>query len=133
MKEHLKDYRKHIVELRQASIAQYEKTLLTLSTGALALSVVFVKDIFNGEVSEVINYLYLAWLCWTVSISISLVSFYVSQLAYDKALQQIDTDVIYTETPGGVYTGIIFKLNTVNGLIFLLGIVFMALVGVFRT
>ena len=133
MEDHLKDYRNLIVELRQKAIEQYEKTLLTLSTGALTLSVVFVKDIFKDNVSEVLGFLYLAWSCWVISVSLSLISFYISQFAYGKALQQIDTNTIYSETPGGKYPGMIFVLNTLNGMVFLLGVISILLVGVFRT
>ena len=133
MDDHLKEYRNQIVELRQKAIEQYEKTLLTLSTGALALSVVFVKDIFKGNLESTSSFLHLAWACWILSVTLSLISFFISQLAYSKALSQIDDDLIYKEKPGGKYTGMIFRLNTLNGLVFLLGMIFISLVGVGRT
>ena len=68
-------YRDLLQGLSIKSQEQYDKTLLTLSTGALGLSFAFIKDIVNISSATNINYLTGSWICLTLSILCILISF----------------------------------------------------------
>lgn len=130
MEEYLREYRAQLVEGQQRVIDNYEKTLLTLSTGALALSITFVKDILAGKPACAAPWLLTAWGCWAMSVCLLLASYYLSPLAYQKALQQVDDGTITTETTGGGYTTAINLLNSLGGIAFFLGVLAFAVVGI---
>jgi len=66
---------------------QFDKTLITLSTGSLYLSFYFVKDI-----EEIQGYCLLAigWFFFVISIISILVSFLLSEKAFRKQLEILD-------------------------------------------
>lgn len=81
------DERKSLVDAQQTSYQQFDKYVLTLSTGFLSLSVVFLKDIFpHIEISHK-GVLIISWILFTASILSTLLSFLASQQAYKQAIQ----------------------------------------------
>ena len=76
-KEYLEE-RRLLVNLEQKAYTDFDKTLLAISSGAIALSVAFLdKTLYQ-------SYLYLlvaSWLLWLVSILFQLWSFIVSSKA----------------------------------------------------
>lgn len=89
-KDHVEIYieeRKLLVEAQRASYQQFDKYVLTLSTGFLSLSVVFLKDIFPQAVLSDKGLLVTSWILFCASIVTTLISFLVSQFAYQRQLQ----------------------------------------------
>ncbi len=128
MNKDLSEYRSTLVQAEQKSIESYDKSLLTLSGGALAISLVFIGNVIGESAMEVPKILISAWICLGLTISFTLASFYLSHLAMRKAVKQVDDEVIYTETPGGRYTCVISILNALDGSLFIIG---MVLIGIF--
>jgi len=60
--------------------AVFDKAILTLSGGALGLSLTFYHDI-AGKHSVEVNLLRTAWIAWLISIIFVLISFFTSILA----------------------------------------------------
>lgn len=58
-------YRDLLQELSVKSQEQYDKTVITLSTGALGLSFAFIKDVVDINVASSINFLTGSWICFT--------------------------------------------------------------------
>lgn len=79
-----RDERKALVEGEQASADQFDKTILTLSGGALAISLVFLEKIAPKPKQETLLYLYLAWGALVCSLCAILSSFLTSQHAYRR-------------------------------------------------
>ena len=126
MNDQLEKYRDYLVQSERKSFEAYDKGLLTLSGGALGISIVFIRDIIGPEPLECIinlNFLFSAWLCWGITLGGTLISFYISHLALRKTIKQLDDKSIYNELPGGIYTVIIKYLNAFNGIMFLLGMI----------
>ena len=124
MSEDLKTkYRDMLIDLEQKTMASYDKTLITLSTGALGLSIVFINEILPKEF-DFICCLIFAWVMWGLSLSLILISFYFSSLAFRKSIQQIDNDVIDKEVPGGVFTRVCNILTPISGSLFIIGAFF---------
>lgn len=130
MEEYLREYRAQLVAGRQQVIDNYEKTLLTLTTGALALSITFVKDILDGAPASAVSWLLTAWGCWTCTIVLMITSYYLSPIAYSKAISQVDDGSITKGEAGGGYTTAIRVLNSLGGLTFFIGVIGFAIVGI---
>lgn len=81
------DERKLLVEAQQVSYQQFDKYVLTLSTGFLSLSVAFFKDIFPEAELTHKEILITSWILFSASILTTLLSFLASQQAYTRQLQ----------------------------------------------
>ena len=121
----LREYRQHLILSEQKSQSDYDKAILTLSGGALAISLTFLKDFVGEGPIYNLSCLYWSWVSWISSVTIILASFYVSRLALKKAIKQVDTGMILTEKPGGIYTYIINCLNVIGGILFVIGVILM--------
>lgn len=121
MSEESKQYRKFILEADQKSVAAFDKTLVTLSAGALGISLVFVRDILGaGNLDR--GWLVIAWTFWAVSLAFSLVSHYISHCALRATLCEIDEDRLDSKHPGGRWTTWTEFVTVLSGICFLLGL-----------
>jgi len=118
------EYRNLLIQTWQKSQDSYDKAVLTLSAGALAISLTFIKDIVGG--GEIISKCYLisSWVCWAISTSFMLISFYTSILAQRHAVKKFDEDKLDFQKPGGPFDKCTHVLNIFGGASFLLGTVF---------
>ena len=121
----LHEYRQHLVFSEQKSQSDYDKTILTLSGGALAISFSFLKDYVGDGPIYNLCFLFLSWISWASSVTLILVSFYVSRLALNKAIEQVDNGTILNEKPGGRWSYIIDGLNALGGILFVIGVILM--------
>ncbi len=127
MDEQLQTYRQHLVLAEQKAQEIYDKTLLSLSGGALGISFAFVDKFLGGDVVNDPNCLVSAWFCWGLSVAVVLASHFFSQRALRKAIGQVDANEIYIRTPGGVLSWITDICNTFGGVLFIAGLVMMIL------
>ena len=113
------EYRNKLQLLEQESQSSYDKTVITLSSGALAISFVFVNDIV-GE-SQIVCHaaLLTSWVLWGSSVTSILFSYFFSHLAIRKAINQIDNN----QSPYSCLDKITAFLNAVGGVLFLAGVV----------
>ena len=73
---------------RQVSNAEnFDKAVLTLASGALALSLGFLKDFVSLDTADFPFALYLSWFLFVFCIIITVASYLVSQLGIDKQLK----------------------------------------------
>ena len=121
----LKEYRQHLVLAGQKSQDDYDKTIIALSGGALAISFAFVKDYLGHGPIENVCFLLLSWISWGFSVTMVLASFYSSHLALRETIKQVDEGKIDDEKPGGAYSTVTAVLNLIGGILFLLGVMFM--------
>jgi hypothetical protein len=80
-------YLKHIGQAwadLQSSSDQFDKSLLTFSSGALALSIAFVKDIVPLREAAFRGLLYWSWLAFGLCIAVTIMSFAFSVQAQKK-------------------------------------------------
>lgn len=123
----LQEYRTHLVTAYQKALEDYDKAIMSLSGGALGVSFAFIKDIIGS--GPVINkaLLFGSWVCWGTSVSSVAASFFVSQLALRHAIKQVDSGEAYSQRPGGAYSRLTAVLNVLGGLLFLSGVILIAL------
>ncbi|MEN9911687.1 MAG: hypothetical protein RI956_131 [Pseudomonadota bacterium] len=108
---HLADYRKLLVAAEQKSQEDFDKTVLSLSGGALGIFFVFIKEVIGPQpiVSQI--FLVAAWLSWAFSTLSVLTSYYLSHLALRRAISQVDDDMIYKQPTGGVFASLTSNIN----------------------
>lgn len=125
MDEQLREYRSFLIDAEQKAQERYDKTIITLSGGAIGISFSFVNNFIQG--AAVHSWLLLgAWIAWGASITAVLASFYFSTLALRRTVNQIDdesTDIRSLETPGGQYTTVTKFLNAAGGSLFFVGVI----------
>ncbi len=115
------EYRRLLQELENKSQEQYDKTVIMLSTGALGISFAFLKDIVNLDTAVVIWLLISAWVCWALSVTSVLLSFYSSKSALRKAIEDLDVGKEDNNSDDKWTT----KLNFCSGACFIIGLNFM--------
>lgn len=107
------EYKTWLRETEQKLSEQFDKTMLTITGGALALSITFVKDIIGKGVMLQGWLLVTSWAALTTCLVLMLWSFHLGLKAYRKAQDQVDSGSIDSETPGGFFS---WLLNVVNSL-----------------
>lgn len=116
------DYRKWLVAAEQKSQEDFDKTVLSLSGGALGISFVFLKDVIGPRPLVLSGFLLAAWLAWAFSTFSVLISFYLSHLALRCAIAQVDDGTIHEQQPGGTFACLTAMLNAMGALLFLVGV-----------
>lgn len=124
-RESMAEYRRTLVSAEQSSQEDFDKTVLTLSGGALGISFTFLKEVIAENPVEAPASLLSAWACWGFSTLCVLASFYLSHLALRRAIHQVDNQTIRTQRPGGIFSVITAALNLSGALLFFTGICFM--------
>lgn len=125
MNEKMDAYRTQLIDAEQKAQEDYDKTVLTLSGGALGVSFAFVKDILPSDSVVSQSILLLAWICWTLSIAFVLASHFSSQLALRKAISQVDEGTIRVARTGGIYDLATALFNFLDGALFIAGALLM--------
>jgi len=89
--DELKEYHEYMKLLQDTEAQQwkfYDSALLSLSAGALVLSVSLLGTVFKDQ--EIIheNYLISSWICWTACITFVLCSYIASIFGVRKARKE---------------------------------------------
>lgn len=115
-------YIMQLSSLELESQRSYDKAILTLSGGALGVTISFLKNVLRNSTPTAMVFLFAAWVCWGLSLASVLYSFYSSNLALRKAISQADRGTISEQQPGGAYDVTTAILNGASGILFLAGI-----------
>ncbi len=121
MNNEYQSYRDLLQELSVKSQEQYDKTVITLSTGALGLSFAFIKDVVDIKSANSINFLTESWICFTLSVLSVLLSFLASKYALDQAIIAEDNNEEIKINRADLITTI---LNWLSSAFFIIGLVF---------
>jgi hypothetical protein len=114
-------YRATLLELRREAQNNYDRYLLSLSGGALGLSIAFIKDIVRTNPALGVTFALVAWGLWTLSLLAVLASFFTSKQALDLAIRQVDNEPRSDSRLGGKFDKATAVLNLIAGLSFLVG------------
>ena len=119
--------RKLLIDAQQQSYQQFDKAILTLSSGGLGVSIIFLRDILPLE--QITNYCFLigSWILFTISITCTLISFLTSQYACGEQLELInryflnkDSDALTKKNTFAQITG---GLNISAAVFFILAVI----------
>jgi hypothetical protein len=108
---------------------RYDKWVLTLSGGALGLSITFIEKIAKNPTAETLFWLEISWTCLILSLLSALLSLVTSQSAIRENRQELDLAHSENRAPRLVFprrfTWITNKLNWGSLLLFIVGVVFL--------
>ena len=90
MSDELEKYRSDLLRLEQQSQEQFDKTLLTLSSGAIGVSLVFGVDLLGSPPWVSATWILVAWSCWSLCLTATLASFWTSKRAARLAVLDLD-------------------------------------------
>jgi uncharacterized membrane protein len=79
--------RRDLLDRQLSNSEKFDNAILTLSTGALAISLAFIKDIVPLEIAQNLWLLKASWWLFGFSIISTLVSFAASQLGISRQLK----------------------------------------------
>jgi hypothetical protein len=117
----LKEYRTTLVTLEEKMQAAYDGTVLTLSGGALGISLVIIKDIIGDKIIYAPLAL-AAWIFWILSMGAVLWSYAESAKSMSLMIAKVDADDVRKDT-SHLLNRIIQLLNRWSGVFFLIGLV----------
>lgn len=120
-------HRQFLVAAEQKAQEDYDKTVIALSGGALAVSFAFVKDILGEGAIQQTESLVAAWLLWALSLTAVLTSFYLSRWALRRSIESCDAwergeDC---DSPGGRFVVPLRIMNAASALLFIAGVIAM--------
>lgn len=123
--EEIKDHLRQLAIADKESVAAYDKALLALSGGGIALSLTFISDIVGEPFFLTgLGLLRLTWTCWVVSIFATVASFYLSHLALRSTYKRIANEGLAAQ-PRKLWTGLVQSANILSGFAFITGLVAM--------
>ncbi len=122
----LKAYREWLLETDRRVLESYDKAMMTLSGGALAISLTFINDIVTSPKPGTVALLVTAWSLLTLSVVAILASIFAAHIAHRKAIEQVDEGKIYKEKAGGWFACLTSWLNVGALMSFFFGVVFLA-------
>tara|TARA_R110001592_G_scaffold363217_2_gene681427 strand:- start:14 stop:475 length:462 start_codon:yes stop_codon:yes gene_type:complete len=117
-------YRDHLVQATQKSQESFDKTVISLSGGALAISFLFLKDVIGPNAVNAPWLLLASWCCWGTSAMAILISHQTSHYAINKAIRDVDSSTIDPDNPGGYFSKITVVLNIIGASFFVFGVFF---------
>ena len=121
----LSEYRDWLVKAQYEGSKSYDRAVMTLSGGALGVSIAFLRDVVPTPNPSSLWALQCGWTALTMSLVAIFVSIWTSQRALLKAIEQCDAGEI-TEGPVGGDAGILTDwLNTLAGFAFIFGVAFL--------
>ena len=118
-----KQYRHELAKALQVESRDYDKTVLTLATGALAISATFAHDIAPQPAGGSTFWLGISWLLLLAAVITNLLSHATSQKALRKAMSDMDTKGTAGQHPGGWAAVLTRMLNDAAGLTLVGGMV----------
>ena len=119
-----------LVEIEQKSASQHDRAILTLTAGALALSITFLEKIAPKPAPSALWLIAAAWLCFIVGLCVILLSFLLSQTACRRQRELLNAAYSEQAKPrdeenrAATWTS---RLNWASYGLFLLGVLFLAL------
>jgi hypothetical protein len=119
-------YRDLLIAADQKTSEAYDKTIMTLSGGALGLSITFLKDIIGNSKRVSVCRLEASWICLTLSLLLILASMLFSQWALRKTINQVDTGTLGNGRAGGLLSSCTAFFNVLSGLLCVAGIMLLA-------
>jgi hypothetical protein len=120
--QEIKDYRNFLVAADQRAQQDFDKTVLTLSCGAIGISFAFTKEIVDVAPVADLEWLTWSWRFWACSSLAILASHYFSHMSLLKTIKQVDQGNIYIQKPGGFWADLTGWTNLFGGLFFVVGV-----------
>ena len=124
--ERFGEYRWHLVHARERAQSDWDKTLVALAGGVLALSLVLLNSFREDQSVTRYWMLYAAWSSCGLSLISVLLSFVTSRNALTQAISEADNALTSSKeppkSPGGSWACVTDILNYLGVISFILGV-----------
>jgi|SRR6267378_662765 len=120
------EYRQQLLSLEEKAQATFDKTVVTLSGGALGISFAFTNSIVGTSPVVDRPWLIAAWGAWVGSLAASLSSHYFSTFAIRRRIETLDSGA--AKDGAGRWDRAVVVTNAASAVLFLAGA---AAIGVF--
>ncbi|MFT3796491.1 hypothetical protein [Flavobacterium sp.] len=87
-------YKKDLFEDLKYSLSKFDSQSLAISSGALGLSLTFIKEIVPFEESECIIFFYFALAFFIITLTLGFIGHYLSLRQISKSIEKVDSDRI---------------------------------------
>lgn len=81
------DERKELIHAGQLMYQSFDKAILTLSAGALGISITFINQIAPNPIPDTKCLIISAWIFFSLSVFLTLISFLTSQMACRRQIE----------------------------------------------
>lgn len=119
--------RKDLLTRQLSNSEKFDGAVLTLSTGALGISLVFIKDVVPLEKAQCAELLIVSWCFFGLAIISVVISFLVSQEGIKKQLNHAEEYYLNGKeeylTKANIPAKVTDFLNYASGVLFVLGII----------
>jgi len=130
------DIRKSFDEIRISQLNAFDKAILTISSSALAFSVVILTT-FSGRGSIYrLDFLIFSWVCFSIAIVINLVSYLLAAKSVEKEIAELDDSMSseeYAVLKRNKFVTFTNFANIIAILTFIGGVVFLLLFAFFNS
>ncbi|PBB88396.1 hypothetical protein [Mesorhizobium sp. WSM3876] len=126
--EHLLKHREAMVELRSDQLTTLDKSILSVSSGALGISIVFMDKIGGGS-AGISGYLLASWVCFGAAISANITSYFTGSADAQREIDKLDNCVINStpyQSGGNLFRGATRLLNVAALVLFIFGVISLA-------
>jgi hypothetical protein len=92
-KERRRIYDNYVDEVKKRQLSSsenYDKAILTYSSGGLALSLAFMKDFVKGKAAVFPETLYASWVLFALAIILTVLSFLLSYFVQEKSIKDAE-------------------------------------------
>ena len=120
-KKEIYTVRKQWIDIITESSKQYDKSILFVSSGAIAISLTFIANIIDKAATSSKWLILCAWAGFGLSMAVNLVSFLTSQKGYLENIKQLDSG----ELPNRFWTICTWWLNIAAFISLFTGAVFL--------
>jgi len=127
LNDEMKKYREGLVETQRKLNESYDKLIITLSGGSLALSITFLKDIIGSNEICYPFLLLAAWGLFVLSLTSILSEILFGIKAHKKAIEQVDNGTIHKEKVGGKSSSWSSAAHWVASISLVLGLLFISI------
>ena len=119
----LQKYRDWLVDADHQASLDFDKAIMTLSGGALGLSITFLHNIVPTPLPQTKIWLSVGWIAFASSLAAILISYLFSMAALNKAIQQVDDGTLYKKKIGGIADIITGVCNDLSAIGFFVGVI----------
>lgn len=125
--EERRRYRDHLVDADRKSVELFDNTVISLSGGALGVSVLILERVSARLDKAQIaidggRLMPIAWACWAASVACCLISHYFSHLSLRRTIAQLDRGEKIVRA-GGCLALVTEACTVIAGLLFLAGLI----------
>ncbi|MBB6414242.1 hypothetical protein [Mesorhizobium sangaii] len=117
-------HRNRLDEIRVEQSSSFDKSILTLSSGALAFSLVVLKGFHDQNIKVALGFLVVSWTLFVFAILFNVLSYFVSSKAAEVAIERLDTCMRTQNWEVEVskfWDKVTRKLNSMSGILFAMG------------